>query len=61
MKAVAEVMGVDEAFGDLKQLMPLRRFGTPDDVARVALFAASDQASFLTGCVLPADGGELTI
>jgi NAD(P)-dependent dehydrogenase (short-subunit alcohol dehydrogenase family) len=42
-------------------MMPLRRFGTSDDVARVALFAASDQAEFLTGCVLPVDGGELTI
>lgn len=61
MRSVAEVMGVDEAFSDLKQVMPLRRFGSADDVARVFLFAASDQAGFLTGCVLPADGGELTV
>jgi NAD(P)-dependent dehydrogenase (short-subunit alcohol dehydrogenase family) len=61
MASVAEVTGAKEAFGKLKEIMPLRRFGTADDVARVALFAASDQAAFLTGCVLPADGGELTI
>ena len=61
MDSVAEVTGSKEAFGELKELMPLRRFGTADDVAKVALFAASDQAAFLTGCVLPADGGELTI
>jgi NAD(P)-dependent dehydrogenase (short-subunit alcohol dehydrogenase family) len=61
MDAVADLMGVDEAFGELKELMPLRRFGSADDVARIILFAVSDQADFLTGCVIPADGGELTI
>jgi NAD(P)-dependent dehydrogenase (short-subunit alcohol dehydrogenase family) len=42
-------------------MMPLRRFGQPDDIARVALFAASDLAAFMTGSVLPVDGGELAI
>ena len=36
---------------------PLRRFGTPDDVARAALFLASDDASFITGEGLAVDGG----
>jgi len=58
MDAVAEVIGSDEAFGELEQLMPLGRFGVPDDIARVAQFAASDMASFMTGCVIPVDGGE---
>jgi NAD(P)-dependent dehydrogenase (short-subunit alcohol dehydrogenase family) len=58
---VAEVTGVAEPFGELEQVMPLRRFGVPDDIARVALFAASDLAAFMTGSVLPVDGGELTI
>jgi NAD(P)-dependent dehydrogenase (short-subunit alcohol dehydrogenase family) len=61
LEVVAELMGVEEAFGELGELMPLRRFGKPDDVARVALFAASDLAAFVTGCVLPADGGESVI
>jgi NAD(P)-dependent dehydrogenase (short-subunit alcohol dehydrogenase family) len=61
MDAVAELMEVEEAFGELEPLMPLRRFGVPDDVARVALFAASDLASFMTGCVLPVDGGEQAV
>ncbi len=61
LDALAEVMGVPEPFGELERIMPLRRFGAPDDVARVALFAASDMAAFLTGCVLPVDGGELTV
>jgi NAD(P)-dependent dehydrogenase (short-subunit alcohol dehydrogenase family) len=36
---------------------PLARWGTADDVASAALFLASPAASFLTGVVLPVDGG----
>lgn len=36
---------------------PLGRLGDPDDVARVALFLASDDASFVTGSIYTADGG----
>ncbi len=31
--------------------------GTPEDVAGVVLYLASDQASFVTGCVLDVNGG----
>ena len=36
---------------------PLRRFGTPQDVANAALFLASDDAAFVTGSELTVDGG----
>jgi NAD(P)-dependent dehydrogenase (short-subunit alcohol dehydrogenase family) len=36
---------------------PLQRLGTPQDVARAVTWLASDQASWLTGVVLPVDGG----
>lgn len=36
---------------------PLRRRGTPEDVAQAALFLASDNARYITGVVLPIDGG----
>ena len=38
---------------------PLRRFATPRDVANVAVFLASDEASYLTGIDVVVDGGLL--
>ncbi|HEY0471650.1 MAG TPA: SDR family NAD(P)-dependent oxidoreductase [Kribbella sp.] len=36
---------------------PIGRLGTPEEIARVALFLASDEASFMTGSIVAADGG----
>jgi len=36
---------------------PARRLGQPDDVARIALFLASDASAYISGAVIPADGG----
>lgn len=38
--------------------IPLGRFSTPLDIARAALFLASDEAEFITGTVLEVDGGR---
>jgi len=40
-----------------KQLIPLRRFGSADDVAKAVAFLASDEGSYITGQVLSVDGG----
>jgi 3-oxoacyl-[acyl-carrier protein] reductase len=41
---------------DLEQI-PLRRFGAPREVAHVVCFLASDAAAYVTGTVIPVDGG----
>ena len=40
--------------------IPLGRLGQPAEVANVALFLASDQASYVTGTIIHPDGGFLT-
>src|SRR2546426_4000267 len=39
---------------------PIGRIGTPDDVAKAILYLVSEDASWVTGAVLPIDGGALT-
>jgi 3-oxoacyl-[acyl-carrier protein] reductase len=46
--------------GQLKKLIPLNRFGTPEEVAEVVDFLASEKASYITGAVIPVNGGLYT-
>jgi 3-oxoacyl-[acyl-carrier protein] reductase len=43
----------------LAEAHPLRRLGTPDDVAQAALFLASDQSSWITGVIIDIAGGAV--
>jgi NAD(P)-dependent dehydrogenase (short-subunit alcohol dehydrogenase family) len=41
--------------------VPIGRFAMPEEIARVALFLASDDASYITGAAFAADGGQLLV
>lgn len=40
-----------------KDNVPMLRFGTPEEVAELAMFLASDEAAFMSGAIVPIDGG----
>jgi 3-oxoacyl-[acyl-carrier protein] reductase len=46
---------------ELAAAHPLKRLGTPDDVARAALFLAADSAAWITGIVLDVAGGAVMV
>jgi NAD(P)-dependent dehydrogenase (short-subunit alcohol dehydrogenase family) len=50
-----------EAMGDaIAQMAPLRRIGRPDDMAGVVVYLASRAGAYVTGAVIPVDGGLAT-
>lgn len=55
------VMGSPEARHKLLSRTPMGRLGEPDEVARVAVFLASDDASYMTGQTVYPDGGRLAL
>jgi NAD(P)-dependent dehydrogenase (short-subunit alcohol dehydrogenase family) len=46
-----------QASGPMLQKIPMRRPGQPEEIARVAMFLASDESSYMTGSVVVVDGG----
>jgi len=47
----------DDEKTELKESIPLSRFGTPEDVAKTALFLASESSGYMIGQILTVDGG----
>ena len=60
LEAEARMTGksIDELRSSAEARIPLGRMGTPDEVAQVALFLASDRASYVTGAIVPMDGAS---
>ena len=50
-----------EAYDRATSDVPLRRAGTPEEMAACCLFLASDEARYVTGTTLVADGGGLAV
>ena len=53
----ADLMKDEALMQEWSKGYPIGRFGKPEDVASACLFLASDESSFITGTVLPVDGG----
>jgi NAD(P)-dependent dehydrogenase (short-subunit alcohol dehydrogenase family) len=47
----------DAFFAAVGKMTPLQRVGTPEDIAGVALFLASDLSAYVTGASIPVGGG----
>jgi NAD(P)-dependent dehydrogenase (short-subunit alcohol dehydrogenase family) len=59
VQRLPEEPGGPEYLESIKAAHPMGRLGEPSEVANAILFLASDEASFITGAILPVDGGFL--
>jgi len=50
-----------EMFEKLSKTQPIGRMGQPEEIAHLALYLCSDEASFITGCDYPIDGGFIKL
>ncbi len=51
----------EEMFQKLSEYQPIGRMGKPEEVAAVAAFLCSDEASFITGATYDIDGGVISL
>ena len=57
LEAKAKGTTVEQVLEQGQARVPLGRYADPKEIASVALFLASDQAAYVTGAVIPMDGG----
>jgi meso-butanediol dehydrogenase / (S,S)-butanediol dehydrogenase / diacetyl reductase len=54
---IAPVLSDEQVLSFMRESTPLGRLAKPEETAQVALFLASDEASYLNGAIIPVDGG----
>ncbi|HKP05613.1 MAG TPA: SDR family oxidoreductase, partial [Microbacterium sp.] len=54
-------ISVDDAYALATSTVPLRRAGTPEEIAGVVRFLVSPDAGYLTGAIIPVDGGASAV
>lgn len=59
--ATAGMLSDDTSRKNTEKLIPMGRVGQPHELANVALFLGSDESSYMTGAVLPVDGGRSAV
>ena len=60
LKLEAKTRGLteDEVLTQRQAKIPLKRYAAPEDIANLVVFLASDKASYITGAIVPMDGGS---
>ena len=52
---------IDELYAEVAQKIPVRRLGTPEDVAKAAAFLLSDDAGYIAGSSVFLEGGTMAL
>ena len=58
LEAKTRSLSEEEVLVQRQARIPLKRCAAPEDIANLALFLASDKASYITGAIVPMDGGS---
>ena len=54
-------LSFNDVLAQRQSQIPLRRYATVEDVANLALFLASEKATYITGVIVPLDGGVTSV